>query len=99
MDPKLKKYLEIFLVIFILWLIVHIILYIYYFDDFCNKYSWVNEVDTNLSIYKLAKCKDSFVCKPEEIVSDRLNNITDWSCNKDKVYLEFYNNLKERYSN
>lgn len=98
MNSKLKKYLEIFLVIFILWLVIHAILYIYYFDGFCNKYSWVNEKDSSVSIFKLAKCRDSIICETENIVSGRLNNVTDWSCQKDEVYLDFFNTLKEKYS-
>ena len=97
MEPTLKKYFEIFLVIFLWWIIIHTILYFYYFTDFCNKYSWNNEKNYIEAISKLSTCKDSLICESINIESNSKNEVNNWSCIKKDtwfIYINMFNNFK-----
>jgi hypothetical protein len=97
----MKRYFEIFLVIFILFFIIYFLLYVFSFNSLCNKYSWINEQNYIVAIKKLASCKDSLVCYPNNIEVNQKNEVTDWNCVKkdsplfwSDLYMKIFNNFK-----
>ena len=97
----MKRYFEIFLVITILFSIIYILLYLSSFDYVCNKYSWRNETNLSLAIKKIANCKDSVICYPNNIKTNSKNEINNWNCDKKPspifqadLYIDMYNNFK-----
>lgn len=93
----MKSTIEI-LIILVVWIVViHSVLYLAFFDNFCNKYSWIDETDQLAAIAKLATCKDSIICEPTNIVSNNRNEVTGWSClKKDSgfIHINLFNHLK-----
>jgi len=99
----MKRMFELFLVIFILFIIIYTFMYFFYFNSLCDSYSWINEKNYVISINKLAICKDSLVCKPNYIESDKMNHIKNWECNRidfpiftKEFYIDWFNNLNNR---
>lgn len=97
----MKKYFEIFLVLWILFSIIYIILYLSIFDSLCNKYSWKNEVNLSYAIKKIANCKDSLICYPRDIKTNWKNEINNWNCEKKPspifqadLYIGMFNDFK-----
>ena len=97
----MKKMFEILLVISVFTIIIYSLVYIFYFNSLCEKYSWNNESNYSFAITKLANCKDSIICYSDNIKVNRLNEITDWNCIKKEsslfgkeLYIEMFNNLK-----
>lgn len=78
----MKKYFEIFLVVFVLIIIVYTLLYIFYFDAICNKFSWENEKNYKVVLDKLSTCKDSIICTIVDIERDNKTQIESWKCIK-----------------
>lgn len=98
MNPTFKRYFEIFLVIFIWFLIIHSIFYINYFDWICDKYSWKDEQNYKVAISKLSTCKDSIICEAYNIETNNNNEINNWSCNKKDlwfIHINIFNAFKE----
>lgn len=78
----MKKYLEMFFVISILFSVVYSLLYFYYFDSFCKNFSWRDENNVWFAIHKMASCKDSVVCVPNNIQTNKKNEVNYWDCEK-----------------
>ena len=98
MNPTFKKYFEIFLIIFTVIIIAHSILYIYYFDSLCDKYSWKEEQNYKVAIGKLSACKDSFICEATGIETNKKNEVNNWSCNKKDswfIHINIFNSFKD----
>lgn len=97
----MKKLIEIFIVVSILFLVIYISLYLFYFDSLCKSFSWESETDITYAYTKLAYCKDSFICDSIDIETNYRNEITDWSCEKKDsplfgkdLYIDIFNHLK-----
>ncbi|MDD3145228.1 MAG: hypothetical protein PHV23_03915 [Candidatus Gracilibacteria bacterium] len=81
----MKKYFEIFLVVFVLVAISYTLLYIFYFDTLCNKFSGVNEKDYKIVLDKLSTCKDSIVCSIVDIERNNKTQVETWNCIKKDI--------------
>ncbi len=97
----MKRYFEIFIVTFVIFIIVYSLLYMYAFNSVCNRYAWINENNPIMVIGKLASCKDSVICRAENIETNKRNEIVNWSCTKkdspiysSELYINIYNHLK-----
>ena len=97
----MKSVFEILLVISIMLFVVYSLLYLLFFDSICRIYSWVDEKDVKIAVTKLATCKDSLICYPENISVNNLNEVDNWSCRtKDSpvfwadLYIDIFNHHK-----
>lgn len=89
-----KNYLQFFIAVSGILIIVYIISYKFFFDWFCSGLSQ-ETVDSELNIKKLASCNDSIVCR---VVDRELkdNQVETWWCEKRKVYFldwEYYSKI------
>ena len=97
----MKKMFEILLSILILFSLIYSLLYVFYFDGFCENLWWKDEKNLVFAINKLAKCKDSLVCYPENIEANEINSVNSWNCvKKDSpvfgadLYIDIFNHFK-----
>jgi hypothetical protein len=95
----MKEFIKILLLIIVTYNIIYLLLYVFYFDDLCNRFSWVNETNSSESLIKLAKCKDNRVCYTDNIHVNNFNNISDWSCLKKETYVFWYDFYLNLYNN
>ena len=77
----MKKMIEIFIVVFIIFNITYTLLFFFYFDTLCGKYSW-KDANISTSFVKLATCKDSIICYPDNIDVSREGSSNSWDCFK-----------------
>jgi len=100
MDPKIKRILEICIVIFILFNIIYIYFYKSWFlDGYCGKKSQDVLHFSKINILLFNDCKSSYFC---EIINSKYQNwkLVKYNCIKDKVnyyeldyYKTFINNI------
>jgi len=91
---------EVIFIVSVLFIIIFFILYRYYFDNLCKKYTWVQNISKIETLKKMWSCTDSYVCYNSNIEYDDLRrNVVNWQCNKKKVnYFEWYY-YSNRYNN
>ncbi|QFR39756.1 hypothetical protein A9Q91_06135 [Candidatus Gracilibacteria bacterium 28_42_T64] len=97
----MKRYFEIFIIIGVLSYILYLIMYTFFFTNFCNGYGGIGDEEARQTLVKMADCKDSLVCEIGNTeLNVRENTVKSWSCNRKKVnyfeaeyYLNYYNNL------
>lgn len=97
----MKKFIEIILVVIIFFAVVYSLLYMFYFDSFCKNFTWRDENNISFAIHKMASCKDSFVCYPDNIKTNNRNEVNNWDCvKKDSpifgadLYIDIFNHFK-----
>jgi hypothetical protein len=100
MNPKIKRILEIFIVIFILFNIIYFYIYKSWFlDDYCWKKSQDVLHFSKINLLLLNDCKTSYFCK---VNNSKYKNwkLTKYECIKEKVdyyelnyYKSFINNV------
>jgi len=97
----MKRTFEILLVTIIFFAALYSLLYVYYFDSLCKKFSWKDENNIAYAIKQIASCKDSFVCYPSNITSNEKREVNNWDCvKKDSpvfgadLYINIFNHFK-----
>lgn len=85
----LKRYFEIFLVIWVLFSILYFLFYWLFFSSICDNYSYNDKVDNNKFVKKLSACKDNFICEVRDY-KKTWNTVNSWNCEKQEFkYFEF----------
>lgn len=98
----MKKIIEIFIVVFVWGLIIYSLLYTFYFETLCEKFSWNNINQASISIKTLAQCKDSIVCESSDVQVNSQNIASNWTCEKKQWIIftkDFYLNIKDHILN
>lgn len=97
----MKRFFEILLVTIVFFAILYSLLYVFYFDSLCKGFSWKNETNLSFAISKIATCKDSLVCYPNDITTNDKNEVNNWNCvKKDSpvfwadLYINIFNHFK-----
>ena len=83
----MKSLFEILLIVFIIVNIFYTSLFFFYFGNMCNSFSSAGGESHMYSIKKLATCKDSMVCYPENIKTNNKLGSTSWDCKKKEKYI------------
>ena len=100
----MKKFLELFIVVWTLTFLIYFLLYMFYFDNMCNSIKQDAKWDYIFTIKKIWSCKSSIVCWINKIETNKQNIIVDWSCDKKinsslefntymNYFTEFYSNI------
>lgn len=95
MDPQFKKYLEIFIVIFLIISFVYFIMYKFHLDVYCAKMSQKVKNYDNMNLIILENCDSSLFCERTSELHEKWKLI-EYSCSKkryDKFELDYYTNL------
>ena len=78
----MKKFLELFIVVWSIFFLIYFLSYMFYFDDMCKNFKKPNILDDRQTINQIWACKSSLVCSVDDIETNKQNIIIDWSCNK-----------------
>lgn len=84
MDPKLKRYLEIFLVIWVLFTLIYFISYKTFLDEYCSKYSQVVSNYKKMNLITASKCKTNYFCELNDEIYESWKLI-EYNCVKQRV--------------
>lgn len=98
----MKKFFELFLVVFVIFFGIYTILYYFYFDEKCNIYSWNNNIDIQVWYSLMASCKDSLICELKDIETNERNVPSSWLCAKKKspvFTIDLYKSISDNFIN
>ena len=95
MNTTFKKYLEISIVLVVLFIIIYFILYKIYFDSYCSKDSQKITEYTKMNLVTLANCKKSYICETEKEIYE-LWKLLEYSCIKKNIDIFEYSYYKNK---
>lgn len=106
-----KRFFELSLIVFFFFWTIYLVLYTFFLDDICDKYSnSKTEISNSLTnhyfknsnvvnndlIGKMSSCTDMFVCEPSSIKREKNTKITDWKCTKKRIdYFDYHYYVKK----
>jgi len=94
MNPKLKKFVEIFIFLWIIYYVLYLIAYVYFLDSYCSKYGQNIEDTKKMNLLVLWKCEQNYFCKATEH-KYILGKLSSYKCSKkiiDRYEYSFYKN-------
>ena len=97
MNPKFKRYLEIFIVIGVFYYFIYMFAYVYVLDSYCDKNSQIVEDTKKMNLYILGDCNSNYFC---EVTEQKyvLGKLSNYKCSKkilDRYEYDFYLNKYE----
>jgi len=96
MNPRTKKFVEIWIVLWTLYFFWYMIFYIYFADNYCWKYSQDVDNYKKINLIKMGDCKNNYFCEiNEDSKKMYLWKLYKYQCKKEKVLryeISYYKN-------
>lgn len=99
MNPKLKRYFEIFIVLWVLYYLIYMFIYASVLDWYCSEYSQEVQDTKKMNLFILWDCRSNYFCE----IKDKkylLWKLSSYSCDKkiiNRYDYDFYLNKYEEF--